>query len=306
MILYAANFVEEVDLAFYVIYGMSILLLLLMTAFMVWAVVKFNKKKHPKPEHVPDNTKLEVTWTVIPVILVFVMFYYGWAGYQPMRDFPDQAITIDATGRMFDWSFKYENGKANNELIVPVGQNVIVNLYSPDVLHSLYIPAFRLKEDVVPGVDNRMWFQAMEEGTYDIFCAEYCGASHSYMLSKVKVLSQADYDAWLAEVPDLEGDPAAAGEALLQQQGCQACHSYDGTARVGPTFKGLWNSTRVVVTPEGATREVRADEAYITAAIYKPNDQVVQGFNPNMMQSYDGRITQEQVAQIIEYLKSLE
>ena len=154
MILNAANFVEKVDLAFYVIFGMSTVLLVALTIFMVWAVIKFNKKKNPKPEHIPDNTKMEITWTVIPTILVLVMFYYGWLGYDDMRNFPDEAIEIKATGRMFDWSFEYENGKKHNELVVPIGENVILNLFSPDVLHSLYIPAFRLKEDVVPGIDG--------------------------------------------------------------------------------------------------------------------------------------------------------
>ena len=192
----ASNFVEGVDLSFAVILGISVFFLVAITAVMIWFVIRYNRKRNPKPGQVKENYKLEVIWTVIPTLLVLVMFYYGWMGYQPMRDFPEDSIEINAVAQMWSWNFEYPNGKISDTLVVPIDKAVTLNLISRDVLHSLYIPAFRIKEDVVPGGKNKMWFIGQELGDYDIFCAEYCGDRHSYMLSKVYVLPEQDYTTW--------------------------------------------------------------------------------------------------------------
>ncbi|MBN2236192.1 MAG: cytochrome c oxidase subunit II, partial [Bacteroidales bacterium] len=246
---------------------------------------------------------LEIIWTVIPTLLVLVMFYFGWVGYAPMRAIPNDAIPIKATGRMWSWSFEYENGKVSPTLIVPIDKAVKLDLFSPDVLHSLYIPAFRVKEDVVPGVNNKMWFRAQKLGDYDILCAEYCGDRHSYMLSKVEVLSQEEYDAWY-NAKDEFANEAEAGLKLLQSNGCVACHSLDGSRLVGPTFKGLWNSTRTVTTGV-VSRQVTVDEEYIKESIYNPSKDIVDTY-PKVMISYKESITEEQLKQINAYLKSIE
>ena len=180
----ASNFVEQVDLAFYIIIGISLILLIGITAVMIYFVIRYSKKRNPVATQIEGNNKLELIWTVIPTILVLLMFYYGWVGYQPMRDVPDDAMEVKAIGRMWSWTFEYDNGIKSDKLIVPHNKPVKLNLVSTDVVHSLYIPAFRIKEDVTPGINNYMWFKAQELGSYDVFCAQYCGTRHAYMITK--------------------------------------------------------------------------------------------------------------------------
>jgi len=298
----ASNFVEGVDQAFLIIAGISLVFLVGITFAMLFFVIKFNKKRNPIAKNVKESKGLEIAWTVIPTLLVLVMFYYGWAGYAPMRDFPADAIQVKATGKMWSWSFEYDNGKISPTLIVPIDKAVTLNLYSPDVLHSLYIPAFRIKEDLVPGLNNKMWFKAGMLGEYDILCAEYCGERHSYMMSKVEVLPQEEYDAWYF-AKDESANEAEAGLKLLQVNGCVACHSLDGSRLVGPSFKGLWNSTKTVTTGV-VSRQVTADAEYIKESIYNPSKDVVDTY-PKVMISYKESINEEQLKQINAYLKSI-
>ncbi len=298
-----SNYVSGVDTAFAVILGISVFFLIGITVVMIWFVFKFSRKRNPKSRDVKEDLRLEVLWTVIPTILVLVMFYYGWAGYKAMRDFPEDAIQVKATGRMWSWSFEYDNGKVSPNLIVPKGKAVILHLFSPDVLHSLYIPAFRIKEDVVPGVNNKMWFEAYETGSYDILCAEYCGERHSYMLSKVDVLEPEAYEAWYGE--DLSNaSPVEAGLQLLTANGCVACHSLDGSRLVGPSFKGLFGVNRDVILPDGSKKTVMADADYIKRSVYEPNSEVVDTY-PKVMISYQQAINEDQLKSIIAYLESI-
>jgi len=298
-----SNFVEGVDNAFVVILGISLFFLIAITIVMIFFVIKFSRKNNPKARNVKEDMRLEVLWTVVPTILVLIMFYYGWVGYKGMREFPEDAIEVKATGRMWSWSFEYDNGKVSPTLIVPTGKAVILNLFSPDVLHSLYIPAFRIKEDVVPGVNNKMWFEAYEEGEYDILCAEYCGERHSFMLSKVEVVSEERYEEWYGE--DLSGaDPVDAGLQVLQANGCTACHSLNGTRLVGPSFKGLFGNKRDIILPDGSKKTITADDEYIKRSLYEPNAEVVESY-PKVMISYKESINDEQLKQIIAYLESV-
>ncbi len=303
----ASTFVQGVDTAFIVILGISLFFLVTITAAMIYFVVRYNRKRNPKPKDVKDNTRLEILWTAIPTLLVIVMFWYGWIGYTPMRRIPEGALTIKATGRMWSWNFEYENGKQSEFLVVPVGKPVKLQLYSPDVLHSLYIPAFRIKEDVVPGINNVMWFQSDKPGEYDILCAEYCGLRHSYMLSKVIVKPLEEYLAWYnapADTSSAEGvEPL--GLQVLKRNACVSCHSQDGSVIVGPSFKGLWGSERTVTDESGKKIKLTADEQYIRNSIYEPNKHIVEGFNKGLMVSYKDAVTEEELKQIIEYLKTL-
>jgi cytochrome c oxidase subunit 2 len=301
----ASNFVQSTDLAFAVILGMSLFFLLAITFFMIYFVIKYNKKKNPRAADVKDDKRLEITWIVVPTVLVLVMFYYGWVGYQPMRNIPEDAIKVKATGRMWSFSFDYPNGKTSAELVVPVGKAVALDLFSPDVIHSLYIPAFRIKEDMVPGVNNKMWFQANELGEYDILCAEYCGERHSYMLSKVKVLSEEEYQKWLETNTNADGTVMSTGENLLTKNGCFACHSRDGSKIVGPSFKGLFGSGRSVFDADGKLKEITADAEYIKRAVYEPNAEVVQGYNKGLMISYKQTVSEDDIVEMVKYLESL-
>ena len=302
----ASNFVEAVDLSFYVIFGISIFFMVAITAVMIYFVIRYNKNRHPKADtSIEGSVKLELVWTIIPTILVLVMFYFGWAGFTPMRDVPDDAIPVKAIARMWSWTFEYENGKKSDKLIVPKDKPVKIDLVSVDVVHSFYVPAFRVKEDVVPGRNNFLWFTALEYGSYDLFCAEYCGLRHAYMLTTVEVVKDEEWVEWMKTPEgDSELDKVAAGFNVIKMNGCVACHSTDGTKLVGNSFKGIWAERRNVIV-DGETKEAIVGADYIRKSLYEPNAEVVEGFPQGMMPSYEGMISDEELTQIIEYIKSL-
>lgn len=302
----ASNFVEGVDLAFYVILGISVFFLILITVTMIYFVFRYRKSKNPKADtSITGSNKLEVIWTVIPTILVLVMFYYGWAGFAPMRDVPDDAIPVKAIARMWSWTFEYENGKKSDKLIVPKDKPVLLNLISVDVNHALYVPAFRIKEDVIPGRDNYMWFTATEMGSYDLLCAEYCGLRHAYMLTTVEVVDDQQWEEW-QKTPEGESDldKVAEGFNVVKMNGCVACHSSDGTKLVGNSFKGIWGQERQVMV-DGEEKTVTVDADYIRKSIYEPSAEIVVGYNEGLMPAYKGMISDKEVEHIIEYIKSL-
>ena len=296
----ASNFVEGVDISFAVILGISVFFLVAITAVMIWFVIRYNRKRNPKVENIHENYKLEIIWTVIPTLLVLVMFYFGWTGYKPMRNFPKDSIQVKAIAQMWSWNFEYPNGKTSDTLVVPIDKPVTLNLESRDVLHSLYIPAFRIKEDVVPGRENKMWFIGQEEGNYNILCAEYCGDRHSYMLSKVYVLPEEEYTTWLNEESAYEHP----GLLVLKKNACLSCHTIDGSKLIGPSFKGVWGRTETVITND-TERQILVDEEYIRNSVYDPSADVTKGFNKGLMISYKDLVSEDELNDVIEYLKTL-
>jgi len=306
----ASNFVTTYNLAFYSIAVISLILLLGLTLVMLYFVFRYNNKKNKTAIQNEGNTTLEIIWTVIPVLLVLVMFYYGWAGWKPMNKAPKEAMTITSVARMWSFSFIYENGKQSPDLIIPVNTPVKLKLESLDVIHSLFIPAFRVKSDMIPGREKMMWFLPQEVGEFDLYCAEYCGLRHSYMNSNVKVLSQEDYNIWYADsVPVAanateEAVPGSEGLKIMINQGCNACHSSDGSKIVGPSYLNLFGEKQIVIT-EGKEVQVTVDEEYIKKAIFDPNADIVKGFPKDLMQSYKDVLNDDDIAKIIEYLKSL-
>lgn len=188
--------VESVDFVMLYIVGISVILLLGITATMIYFVFKYHRKHGHKPVDIPHNTLLEVVWIVIPTLLVLSMFYFGYTGFEESRVIPKNAFDIKVTARMWQWQFEYPNGKKTDSLYVPVNRAVKLEIKSMDVNHALYIPAFRLKEDAIYGQTNYLSFTAREVGDYEIACAEYCGLNHSMMYSKVKVMPEKDFTAW--------------------------------------------------------------------------------------------------------------
>jgi len=306
----ASNFVGGVNLAFFIILGVAIFFLIALTIVMLVFIRKYRKEKNPKAIQNEGSNKLEALWTGIPLVLVLVMFYFGWMGWKPMKNPPEDAMRVKAIARMWQFRFEYENGKFSDSLIVPLGEPVILDLVALDVLHALYIPAFRVKEDMVPGQDKTMWFIPGTEGNFDLFCAEYCGLEHSYMFTGVKVIPKEEFDAWMTDTTAVvaaassEASPAQRGFDVLRRNGCIACHSSDGSKLVGPSFQGIWGETQTVTTGR-EQRQITVDEAYILSSIYDPNADVVEGFNQGLMLSYEGMVTEEEVGLIIEYLKTL-
>ena len=236
---------------------------------MIFFVIKYNRKKNKAAVQIKDNILLEITWITIPVILVCLMFYYGYAAYLPMRTAPKDAMPVTVFARMWKWTFEYSGKKQSDNLVVPINKPVKLNLVSQDVIHGFFVPDFRIKEDVVPGKDNYTWFVPQELGEYEIFCSAYCGLHHAYMESKVIVLSQSDFDKWLASVKEKATENNNEGLTILQKNGCLGCHSLDGTKIIGPTFKGLYGAN-VDVTTDGVQRKVLADSTYIKTHIIDP------------------------------------
>ncbi|MCB8994544.1 MAG: cytochrome c oxidase subunit II [Bacteroidales bacterium] len=304
-----SNFVSTFDTAFWFIMGVSLVLLVGITIMMLYFVYKYNRKKHKKSANIEGNTKLEIIWTVIPIFLVLIMFYFGWAGWEPMNKAPKEALNITTIARMWNFSFQYENGKQSKELIVPEGMPIKLNLVSVDVLHSVFIPAFRIKTDIVPGREKMMWFIPQRAGNYDLYCAEYCGLQHSYMNANLKVIPKAEFDAWYTDTTAViakteSSEPGAEGLAILKAQGCNACHSSDGSKIIGPSYLGIWGEQQVVVR-DGKDVTVTVDSAYIRKSIYEPNAEIVKGYQKGLMQPYDKVLTDQDIAKIIEYLKTL-
>ena len=298
----ASNFVEGVDLAFKVIFGISLFFLAGITTVMLYFVFRYSRKRHPVAEQVKDNNLLEITWISIPMILVLLMFYYGYVAFSPQRNVPKDAMAITVIGKMWFWTFEYEGGKQSPVLVVPLKKAIKLNLHSDDVIHSLYIPAFRIKEDVVPGKNNYMWFIPEQLGEYDILCTVYCGLRHSYMETKARVVTEAEYQAWLLALPGKSNEPE--GLSILKKNACTGCHSIDGTKLVSASFKGLYGKTEKVGT-NGTERTITVDDAYIKSSIYEPDKDIVAGYPKGVMKTYKGLVTEEAVGKIIEYFKSI-
>ncbi len=301
----ASNFVEGVDKAFVFIFAISFFFIIAITAFMIYVVIRYKRKKNDKPQQFRGSVKLELLWTIVPLILVILMFYYGYMGFAPMRNVPDDAMEVDAIGRMWEWEFVYENGKSSRDLVIPVNRPVKLNLISEDVNHSLFIPAFRVKEDVVPGYDNYMWFTPYYIGDYEILCTEYCGMLHSAMTTDARVLDSAEFDTWYTDLSQQKEEAKPEGFEIAKSNGCFACHSRDGSKLVGSSFKDLYGAEKVVIT-NGEERTITVDEAYLKNSIINPDEDVVKGFSKGLMQSYEGVIDEEDIDKIVEYLKTME
>jgi cytochrome c oxidase subunit 2 len=312
------NMSNPADDTFFFILGISLTLLALNTGVMIYFVFRYRRKRHPQAEEVGESTTLEIIWTVIPTILVLAIFYVGWKGFVYMRTAPPDAMVVHVTAREWSWTFDYANGKETNILKVPVRKPVKLLITSADVLHSLFIPAYHIKEDAVPGRETHLWFLPDELGSYDLFCTEYCGVGHSSMITTVEVMSEKDFDAWYGgatkapNVKKVKGAKTAAsheaaeaidGARLVQVKGCIACHTTDGTPKIGPTFKGMFGKKETVVN-DGKEREIIVDEAFIKQTLLNPEIDRVKGFPP-IMPSQKGVLTDDEVDTITEYLKNL-
>jgi cytochrome c oxidase subunit 2 len=300
----ASNLADGVDKTFLFIFTIAFIFIVGITAFMIFTVIHFSRKRGKPAQQFTGSTKLEILWTTIPLILVMMMFYYGWVGFAPMRKVPADAMNVTAIGRMWQWEFDYGNGMKSKDLVLPLNKPVRIALKSEDVNHSLFIPAFRVKEDVIPGYDNYLWFIPTFVGEYEVLCTEYCGLLHSSMLSKARILEQPDYDKWFNDFKASTIQTEPDGYLLIRNTGCIACHSLDGSKLVGPSFKGLFGKERVVNTGS-AEIKIIADEKYIENSIYNPDLQIVSGFNKGLMKSYRDLLKEADIRTITDYLKTL-
>ncbi|ADD67781.1 cytochrome c oxidase, subunit II [Denitrovibrio acetiphilus DSM 12809] len=293
--------ISRVDTAFQFIFGISFAIMILITLVAVFFLFKYHHTKHPDASEIDGNVAAELTWTIIPTLIVLAMFWFGWSGYKALRSAPADSMEVQVTARMWSWKFEYPNGKTSKELYVPANKPVKLNMTSLDVIHSFYVPAYRVKMDTVPGMNTYVWFNAGEPAQYDILCAEYCGVRHAFMLSKVVVLPEEEYELWLAsdEQPSTDKPEAV---AILEKHGCIDCHSLDGTELVGPTFKDIYGRETVVVTPDGEMT-VTADEKYLETAIYDPSAEIVKNYE-DMMPPFKDEMSGDELDTVIEYFKS--
>ncbi len=294
----ASTSAESIDSAFYGILAIEVVLLILVTAAMLFFVVKYRREKKAAPGNIEGSTLLEITWTIIPTLLVLVMFFIGWMSFTKVRSVPQEVMLVEVLARQWSWLFFYDNGKQSDVLRVPINKPVKLLLTSQDVIHCFYVPAFRIKEDCVPHMETYLSFTASQPGTYDIFCTEYCGLGHSGMVSKVVALEEKDFAAWYAAVPAAE---KTKGEKILTEKGCLGCHSLDGTAKIGPTFKGIYGARETVVT-KGMERNITADEEYLRRSIVAPKADIVKGY-PDIMPVMP--VAPEELEAIIEYLETV-
>ncbi len=300
----ASTGASAVDTAFYFLFWVATFFFLLIVTLSVVFVVRFRRRPGVGPQPSPShNTPLEILWTVVPLGLVITMFGLGFAGYMDMRFMPADAYEIRVDAQKWKWAFRYSNGYEDDNLHVPVDEPVVLIMSSRDVIHSLFIPAFRLKQDVVPGRYTKMWFRATEPGEYDLLCAEYCGTSHSDMLAKVVVHPPGEFDAWLRKSQEkvLNLPPLELGQRLFTGRGCAVCHAVDGvTVKVGPNLKGVFGKTARFT--DGTTAKV--DEQYLRESLLNPSAKIVEGFR-DQMPTFKGQLNDKQIDGLVEYIKSL-
>jgi cytochrome c oxidase subunit II len=261
-----------------------------------------NEQAEKSAEH---NTSLEITWSVLPLFVCIALFVWGFKGFVDLRTPPKDSMELHANAQKWKWTFDYKcptGTYTDDTLHVPIDRDVRMLISSIDVLHALYIPSFRTKMDAVPGRYTDMWFQATKAGDYPIFCAEYCGTSHSDMLSHVIVHPAGEYEKWLSKTcVDADSKVGAPrGKDLFDRQGCSTCHTVDGTPKIGPTWKGLFGKMEMMT--DG--KPLKVDENYLRESMMDPVAKVVQGFAP-AMPTYKGKLTDKDVDGLIEYIKSL-
>jgi cytochrome c oxidase subunit 2 len=274
---------------------------------MIYSLVVFRRRKGDTSdaEHVEGNTRLEIAWTILPLFAVLGMAYIGAQNLAETRRVDPNAMVVRVTGFQWGWRFEYPDyGITSTELYLPVDKQVVLKMTSTDVLHSFWVPEFRVKQDLVPGRVTELHITPTVVGdTYKVRCAEICGTSHSYMESPVIVVERVDFDTWVAEQQALAVEaaqtPEGRGQALVVANGCAACHSVDGAKGIGPTWRGLAGSEVELVG--GAT--VVADDAFLAESIMQPQAKIVAGFEGQQMPTYG--FTEEQVADIIAYIKTL-
>ncbi|MBK97376.1 MAG: cytochrome c oxidase subunit II [Balneola sp.] len=295
---------DSTDLLFNFINETSLVIFLGVIFAMTYFAIRYRRKSEDdKTPLITHNNTLEITWSVIPLLLTFVVFGLGYSGWLNLKTVPNDAYEIQVTGFKWSWNINYENGAQTiNEIHVPKGVPIKLVMTSSDVLHSFFVPEYRVKHDVIPNRYTYVWFQPEETGESQIFCTEYCGSSHSNMLAKVIVHEPEDFQTWLDEnAGGPTGSPIEQGQQLVTLQGCQACHSVDGTEIIGPSFKGIWNRERKLA--DGNT--IIIDENYIRESILYPGEKIAEGYQ-NVMSPYEGRINDEEITKIIEYLKTID
>lgn len=295
----AATHAGHVDAVYLFLVAVCTTMAVLISLMVIFFSVKYRRSKKRPAQQIEGNIALEITWTAIPLGVFMLMFVWGAAVYFDAASPPKNAEQVDVVAKQWMWKFQHMDGQREiNELHVPVGRDIVLNMISQDVIHSFFVPAFREKADVLPGRYTHYWFHTTKAGEYHLFCAEYCGTMHSGMIGRIVVMEPAQYEGWLSGGGAF-GSLSQNGQKLFQDLGCVTCHRSDAQAR-GPNLTGLYG--RPVNLADGRT--VVADDAYIRESVLDPKAKVVAGFEP-IMPSFRGQVDEEGILALIAYIKSL-
>lgn len=299
---------QIVDQLFHAHFFMIALLFSLITVFVVYSILVFRARPGDKSSgsYFKGNARLEVIWTVIPLMVVIGFAFYGSRNLSQVLAADPNAMQVNVTAGQWNWQFEYPDyGVKSRELYLPVNRQILFHMTSRDVIHSFWVPEFGIKQDILPGANlvKDLRINTIRIGNYKLLCAELCGGAHADMTAPVHVVSQADFEKWAAGQLTLNvKDPAARGKTYVDANGCNSCHTSDGSRLVGPSFSGLYGSQ--VNFTDGST--AAADAAYLKSSIVDPNNQIVKGYAPNVMPSdYSKLLTADQINDIIEYIKTL-
>jgi cytochrome c oxidase subunit II len=297
----ASRVATDVDHLYIYITLVSVVMTALIFLTIFIFAVKYRRRSDDEvPEPIHGSLRLEITWSVIPFLVMLTFFWWGAKIYFYNAVPPANAMDVYVVAKQWMWKLQYPGGQREiNELHVPTGQAVRLTLASEDVIHSFFLPSLRIKHDVVPGHYDTMWFTADKPGRYHIFCAEYCGTEHSGMVGWLTVMTPSDYQNWLAGGGQ-SGTMAEQGERLFEQLGCSGCHLLDRAGR-GPNLRGVYGSR--VQLSDG--QSIQADDAYLRESILNPNAKLVAGYRQGLMPSFQGQISEEGILQLIVYIKSL-
>jgi cytochrome c oxidase subunit 2 len=297
----ASTIASQVDHLYFYLLAVSGFFSVLIALLVIVFAIKFRRRsENDLPPTIHGSLLLEAAWSAIPLGIALSFFVWGAKIYFTMNRPPDDSLQVYVVAKQWMWKLQHADGTREiNELHVPLGRPIELKMTSEDVIHSFFVPAFRIKKDVVPGRYSTAWFQATKAGRYHLFCSQYCGTNHAKMIGWVDVMAPIDYQNWLAAGGG-SGSLAAAGAALFQQHACNSCHRPDSQAR-GPNLEGLFG--RTITLSSGRT--IVADESYIRESILNPTAKLVEGFQP-IMPTYQGLITEEGVLEIIAYIRSLQ
>ncbi len=338
----ASEVAQSWDTLYIFLFAICVFFFVIVVAGMIIFSIKYRQRPGHQASDISHNTQLEIVWTVIPTILVMVIFVWGWLVYRQMAvDVPTNAMEIKVVAQQWFWTFQYEDGRTlRDQVFVPKGKPVrfLITSRQNDVLHAFFIPNFRVKKDAVPGMYTSVWITPTMVGQHQIFCAEYCGTSHSDMLAKLVVLDEEQWKIWkwggkidlpgavgvggvqvarepsiaanvlvqttqdlTKEPPIMEGSLIDEGKRLTQVKGCVACHSDDGSKRIGPSYKGVFGHE--VELADG--KKVMVDENYIRESILQPQAKIVKGFENLIMPPYAGQFDEKELNAVIDYIKSV-
>ncbi len=291
---------ESIDSLYGFLIITSLISFVLLIGGMIWFAFKYKRRTdNDSTPNIHGNTALEFLWSFIPFVIFMIVFVWGIIIHKDMRNMPKDAFEIQVTGYQWGWKFDYKSGvQTNGEFAVPVGVPVKLIMKSDEVLHSFFIPAFRIKQDVVPGIYTSLWFNARTPGDYQVFCTEYCGTSHSNMLATLKVMAPNDFENWLIENSKVKDLPLAErGRLIIEKGTCVSCHNISNERKIGPGFAGLWGSNREFADGSSAV----ADENYIRESILYPAKKIVKGY-ANQMNAQN--LSESELQAVIEYFKA--